>query len=93
MLYPGLPCSYLCFRRDLEHLIPELVRGMPGYKGQHWLNKIHEESKAVMKRSPPECMAKFVGKYCRKVSFVLLSNSSNIELFCSCLLVSQFDIK
>jgi len=35
MLYPGLPCSHLCFRRDLEHLIPELVRGMPGYI---WVN-------------------------------------------------------
>lgn len=35
---------------------------LPGYKGQHWLNKVHEESKVVMKRSPQECMAKFVGK-------------------------------
>lgn len=46
--------------RDLEHLLPEIVRVLPSYKSQHWLNRIHDEMKTVIKHTPPECMAKFI---------------------------------
>ncbi|XP_052263037.1 unconventional myosin-XV-like isoform X3 [Dreissena polymorpha] len=46
--------------RELEHLVPEIVRALPGYSGQQWLNRVHDEMKEVMRRTPPECMAKFV---------------------------------
>lgn len=46
--------------RDLDHLLPEIVRVLPSYASQQWLNRLHEEMKTVMRHSPPECMAKFI---------------------------------
>ena len=49
--------------KDLDSLVPLTVRGLPTYKPQHWLNRIHDELKGtVLRRTPPECMAKFVGR-------------------------------
>ena len=55
---------FTIFSKDLDNLIPLTVRGLPTYKAQHWLNRIHDELKGtVMRRTPPECMAKFVGMF------------------------------
>ena len=52
--------------------MPLTVRGLPTYKAQHWLNRIHDELKGtVMRRTPPECMAKFVGKSLKSYIYVL----------------------
>ena len=62
---------FTIFSKDLDNLIPLTVRGLPTYKAQHWLNRIHDELKGtVMRRTPPECMAKFVGMFS---SFPVLS--------------------